>query len=264
MAPVNSEVNCLDPVATGNVSITKSITIDCHEGFVANDSTGTTILINFDLFDASDARKSVRLRNLNIHGVTSNTRGIRIFSSVPVPDSAVHIEDCVIDGIPGTPGSGIADNRTGGGRLLITNTTIRNTSGTAISHLPNSGSTRVDITIDNVRIYNCAFGIAVSSGARVVVTNSVIADCSNAGLYAEGPIAPSDFHANNLALNNNATAIQQVAGGTIRIGNSQITNSTANGTIGTVFSYGNNRVLGNAGTTALTPVGADSHSNGQQ
>ncbi len=264
VVPINGEVNCLDPGSYGNANITKSITIDCHEVFQSSNPSGNAILINFDLFDASDVRKSVRLRNLNLQGLNTGTRGIRIFSGSAVPDSEVSIEDCMIDGYYGTPGRGIEDNRSGGGRLLITNTTIRNVGGTAIAHAPFTGSTRLDITIDNVRIYNCQFGVTSGSGGRVVVTNSVISDCSSAGLYVEGPTSPGDLHANNLVLNNNAIGIQQVAGGTVRIGNSQITNSTTNGTVGTVFSYGNNRTLGNAGTTALTPVGADSHAKGQQ
>ena len=264
VTPVNGEVNCLDPGSYGSVSITKSITIDCHEVFAGHSPAATAILINFDLFAVSDTRKSVRLRNLNIQGRDSGVRGIRIFSSAAVPESAVHIEDCLIDGTFGAPGRGIEDNRTGGGRLLITNTTIRNTGGAAISHAPNSGSGRIDITVDNVRIYNCLFGIAITSGARLVVTNSLISGSTSAGLFADGPLGASDLHANNLVLNNNATAIQQSAGGTIRIANSQITNSTANGTVGAVFSYGNNRTFGNAGVTTLTPVGADSHDKGQQ
>jgi hypothetical protein len=98
----------------------------------------------------------------------------------------------------------------------------------------------------------------------MVITNSVIASCVNAGLYAEGPLAASELHANNVVLNNNGIGIQQTPGGTIRVGNSEITNSTINGTSGTVNSYGNNRVAGNAGATTLTPVGADSHDKGQQ
>jgi len=144
------------------------------------------------------------------------------------------------------------------------NTTISNLGGTAISHAPTSGSTRVDITVDNVRIFNCLFGVAASNGARVTVTNSVISGCTTAGLFAEGPLGASELHANNVVLNNNGTAIQQVAGGTIRIGNSEITNSTTNGTSGTVNSYGNNRVGGNAGVTTLTPIGLDTHDKGQQ
>ena len=265
MTAVNGEVNILDPGGYGNVQITKSITIDAHDAVgKSHVALGATILINYDLFAASDTRKSVRLRNLNIQALNAGTRGIRIFSSTPVPGTFVHIEDCVIDGAYGTPGRGIEDNRTGGGKLLITNTTIRNVGGTAIAHAPYSGADRIDITIDNVKISNCLFGIAASSGARIVVTNSVISDCTDAGLFVEGPLAPSDLHANNLVLNHNGTGLQQTAGGTIRIANSQITNSTTNGTAGTVFSYGNNRTLGNAGVTTLTPVGADSHGKGQQ
>jgi hypothetical protein len=264
VTPINGEVNCLDPGSYGSVTITKSITIDCHEVFSGHSSSTNTIVINFDLFAASDTRNSVRLRNLTISGRGSGTRGIQIFSSAPVPESIVHIEDCLIDGTFGSPGRGIEDKRLGGGRLLITNTTIRNVAGAAISHSPLSGSARIDITVDNVRIYNSLFGIAITSGARLVVTNSVISGSTSAGLFADGPLAASDLHASNLVLNNNATAIQQGAGGTIRIANSQITNSTANGTVGAVFSYGNNRTLGNAGVTVLTPVGGDSHDKGQQ
>jgi hypothetical protein len=261
---VNGEVNILDPGSYGQFSISKSITIDGHDAFAGVTNTGSGVLINYDLFAGTDTRKSVRLRNLSIQGNNTGFRGIRIFSSVAVPGSVVHIEDCLIDGQFGSPGRGIEDQRTGGGRLLITNTTIRNLAGTAISHNPNSGSARSDITIDKVQIYNCLEGIRAGSGARIVVTNSVISGCAHAGLYAEGPLAASDLHANNLVLNNNVVALQQVGGGTIRIANSEITNSTANGTLGSIFSYGNNRTFGNAGVTTLIPVGLDSHDNGQQ
>jgi len=84
-------------------------------------------------------------------------------------------------------------------------------------------------------------------------------------LAGTGHLVLSTLHANNVALNNNGIGIQQASSGAnIRIGNSDITNSTTNGTSGTVNSYGNNRVAGNAGTTTLTPVGPDSHDKGQQ
>ena len=169
-----------------------------------------------------------------------------------------------MDGAFGSSARGIEAARSGGGSLLVTNTTIRNMAGTGISHAPPAGAARIDIAIDNVRIFNCLFGVAVGNGGKMVISNSVIANCVNAGLYAEGPLVASELHANAVVLNANATAIQQTPGGTIRIGNSDITNSTANGTSGTVNSYGNNRVAGNAGVTTLTPVGLDSHDKGQQ
>ena len=45
---VNGEINCLDPGGFGSVTITKSITIDCHEVFASVLHTGTFgITINF-------------------------------------------------------------------------------------------------------------------------------------------------------------------------------------------------------------------------
>src|SRR3990172_5009777 len=69
---VNGEINCLDPGGFGAVTITKSITIDCHEVFASILNSGTNgIIINFDAFQAADIRKTVRLRNLNINGANT-------------------------------------------------------------------------------------------------------------------------------------------------------------------------------------------------
>ncbi len=261
---VDGVISCINPGGYGAVTITKSITIDCHEVFAGASHGGTNgVLINFDSFSGSDTKRSVRLRNINYQGTDTGVRGIRIYGAAS-SGSKVHVEDCVIDGNFTSPGRGIEDNRSGGGSLLVTNTTIRNLAGTAISHAPTTGTTKLDIAIDRVRISNCLYGIAVGNGGKMVITNSVIASCVNAGLYAEGPLVASELHANNVVLNNNGIGVQQAPGGTIRIGNSEITNSTTNGTSGTVNSYGNNRVAGNAGVTTLTPVGPDTHDKGQQ
>src|SRR5438552_2281255 len=54
---VNGEINCLDPGGFGAVTITKSITIDCHEIFASILSSGTNgINIPFDSFGAGDTR----------------------------------------------------------------------------------------------------------------------------------------------------------------------------------------------------------------
>src|SRR5687768_10540126 len=57
---VNGEINCLDPGGFGAVTITKSITIDCHEifaGILASSVTG--VIINFDSFTAAgETRKT--------------------------------------------------------------------------------------------------------------------------------------------------------------------------------------------------------------
>src|SRR2546430_8877596 len=66
---VDGEIDALDPGGFGTVTITKSITIDCHEVLASILNAGTTgVIINFNSFQGTDTRKSVRLRNLNING----------------------------------------------------------------------------------------------------------------------------------------------------------------------------------------------------
>src|SRR5687768_17035392 len=59
---VNGEINCLDPGGFGAVTITKSITIDCHDihASILNSSVNG-ISIPFDNFTApTETRKTVR------------------------------------------------------------------------------------------------------------------------------------------------------------------------------------------------------------
>src|SRR6478752_2196460 len=73
---VNGEINCLDPGGFGAVTITKSITIDCHEVFASILHAGTNgINIAFNNFAATDVRKTVRLRNLNLNGTNTGLVG---------------------------------------------------------------------------------------------------------------------------------------------------------------------------------------------
>ncbi len=88
-------------------------------------------------------QKSVRLRNLNINGsggasaAVLGLRGIRISGgAVGAANSEVIVEECVINGSFGNPGRGIEDVRSGGGKLIVTNTTIRNMAGAGIVDHP--------------------------------------------------------------------------------------------------------------------------------
>src|SRR5690242_17768637 len=91
---MNGEINCLDPGGFGTVTITKSITIDCHEVFASILASGTQgIIIN--ITNASDSLKTVRIRNLNISGAGSNARsGIRGINIIAA--NAVFIEDSMV------------------------------------------------------------------------------------------------------------------------------------------------------------------------
>jgi hypothetical protein len=271
---VHGEISTLDPGGYGTVTITKSITIEGTQGqgygSILN-AFGSGVTINFDNFTAAgETQKTVRLRNLNINGSGGATaanfglRAIRIVGGAASAGSEVFVEDCVLDGSTVSPGRGIEDARTGGGRLIVTGTTVRNMSGAGIVIFPASGGTRIDAAIDNVRVHNCGFGIVASSGARMVVSNSVISNNTNHGLGVEGPFGAAEMHVTNCRISSNATGILQTAGGTVRIANSDIVFNTTNGTSGTVLSYGNNRFAGNAGSSAVAAIGADTHDKGQQ
>src|SRR4051812_20382955 len=138
---LNGEINCLDPGGFGAVTITKSITIDCHEVFASILNSGTNgINIPFNSFSAADVRKTVRLRNLNLNGVDTGIVGIRITGGSVIAAGVVIIEDCLIDGEFASSATGVSDERTGGGELYMSHTTVRNTGLNGVVVLPGQGA----------------------------------------------------------------------------------------------------------------------------
>jgi hypothetical protein len=134
---LNGEINCLDPGGFGAVTITKSITIDCHEVFASILNSGTNgINIPFDSFNAADVRKTVRLRNINFNGVDTGANGIRITGGAVIAAGVVLIEDCLLDGNFAGNARGISEERIGGGELYVSNTTVRNVGQIGIASMP--------------------------------------------------------------------------------------------------------------------------------
>ena len=250
---VNGEINCLDPGGFGAVTITKSITIDCHEIFASILNAGTNgVIIAYDSFGGTDVKKTVRLRNINFNGVTTGVNGIRILGGVASAGSAVFIEDCLIDG---NSGRGISDERTGGGELSVSHTTVRDMAGTGIAIL-----STLQVTLDNVRVQNANIGIGVAAGGKVMITNSVFSGNTAAGIAGD---AGSQITVDNSVTSNNGTGIQ--SGGTTRLSNTDISfNGTGVSGAGLSLSFGNNRISGNtAAGNALTPIGGASSTFGQ-
>jgi hypothetical protein len=268
---VNGEINCLDPGGFGAVTITKSITIDCHEVFASILNAGTNgINIVLDSFAATDVRKTVRLRNLNFNGVATGLTGIRITGGAIITAGAVFIEDCVIDGNFSGAARGISEERTAGGKLFVTNTVVRNVGQTGIQVNPiAAGATvagqRIDAAFDNVRVENANFGLAVGNNGLAMINRSVFAGNTQAGIEVEGPLAASQVHVSNSVSSNNGIGVENGGGmATIRLSNNDI---VLNGTAfsGATLSFNNNRVQGNGALgTAPTPIGSPSNPTGLQ
>lgn len=260
---VHGEINCLDPGGFGAVTITKSITIDCHEVFASIlNSSVTGVTINFTNFTAvGEVRKTVRLRNLNINGANTGLNGVRIIGSAAATGTEVFIEDCLIDGQFGSPGRGIEDFRQGGGLLVVDNTTIRNVASAAVSVDPTgaggASSASITVRISNSRVGFTVFGLNFGSNVKASIFNTVVTGVTNAGIFAvQNSGGTTEIAVDHSIINSNGTGVNASSANTIiRVSNSTLMN---NGTLftaaggGQVLSYGNNQT---GGAALGSPVG---------
>jgi hypothetical protein len=262
---LNGEINCLDPGGFGGVTITKSITIDCHEIFASINNAGfTAINIAFDSFtQAGEVRKTVRLRNLLFNGVDTGTTAIRITGGGIVAGGTVLVEDCLIDGNFGGTARGIDDVRSGGGKLTVTNTTIRDNGSAGVSVLPAGGASNIQVLLNNVRAYNNGTGAQFGNLTRVMIDQSAFDGNAGAGVLT---VAGAIVNVNRSVMSHNASGVQ-ANGGSIVLSNSDITFNTSQGVNvsgGTVTSFGNNRISNNAAVgTTPTLIGSTSNPSGQ-
>jgi hypothetical protein len=257
---VGGEINCIDSGGFGPLTISKSITIDCHDVFASIINAGANgINIAFDNFAATDTRKTVRLRNLNINGIASGLIGINILGGTNAANSMVFIEDCLVDGMSAGPMRGISDTRSGGG-LSIANTTVRNIGGIAIGIAPAGGGPPIDATFHHVRAQHADIGIRVGRPARVLINHSVLSGNTTAGIEVDAGI---EVNISNSTISNNGIGVRS-GGGPIRLSNNEISFNRV-GIGGPTTSFGNNRISGNvAPGTAPTAAGAISNDLGQQ
>ena len=244
------EIDVLDPGGFGAVTILKSITIDATGTFASILASGTFgIVINAAGID-------VTIRGLQINGAGGGITGIRIVAA-----NRVHIQDCAIFGFTGGAAIGINDVRTAGGKLFITNTTIRDNGQSGVVVLPSAGSTAIQAFLHNVRLEgNGNAGVTASTGSRVTISNSLAARNTNYGLYANSGAGTAELNAESCMMVGNGQGVFADTGSTIRMSNLHVTNNTTGlaGT-GTFATYGNNRIAGNnAGNSvpgAPVPIG---------
>lgn len=244
------EINCLDSAGFGAITIGKSLTIDGTSNLASILATGTTgIIIN-------GAGIDVTIRDVAINGATGGITGIRIVAA-----ARVVIQNCVIFGFTGGVAIGINDQRTTGGKLFITDTTVRNNGQSGVVVFPSSGSTAIQASLYNVRLVgNGNAGLAASNGSRVTISQSFVSGNTNFGLYANSGSGTSELNAENCLVAANGQGVFADAGSTVRISNLHVTNNTTGLGGGGVFAtYGNNRIAGNTGGNSVpgspAPIG---------
>ena len=248
------EINALDPGGYGTVTITKSITIDgtgTHASILASGTNG--VIIN-----NAAVPPVVVLRGLSINGTggvgTDGIHGIRVLSG-----ATVFVEDVTIDGFSS---NGIDFHPAANAEVYVTNTSIRNVGGSAIFASVTTGLGT--ILVDGSRLENNGHGVNASNNTRVTVNNSVVANNTNVGLFAQttvGTASPVQMSVERTVVASNGTGIQATGVGaasqptTIRITNTTIVNNTTgiNATApAVVASFGNNRIAGNTTNGAPT------------
>jgi hypothetical protein len=251
---INGIINCIDSGAYGAVTITKSITIDCHDVFASilngNDqSSFTGVIINVGA-DPKDPWRTVRLRNIDISGSGNGNVGISILSA-----AAVILEDLEITG---NVKQGISDARTeaAGSMLSIKNTVVANNAGPGISATAQNNT----LMLDNVQSLKNAFGLALGKTNTATVARSVFSNNTTAGIETD---PGGQLMLDSSMVSHNATGIVS-NGGAVAFSNSDIAfNTTA--ITGATTSFGNSRIFGNgAAGMAPSPAGAATPALGQQ
>jgi hypothetical protein len=249
-------INCIDSGAYGAVTITKSITIDCHDVFASilnaspPDQPGTTtgVIINVGV-DAKDPWRTVRLRNIDISGAGSGNIGISIMAA-----AAVILEDLEVTG---NVKQGINDARTDGNTMLtIRNSVVANNGGPGIA----AGAQMNTLVLDNVQSNKNAYGISLAKTNTATITRSVFSNNATAGVEAD---SGGQLMLDSSIVSYNGTGIS-ASGGAVAFANSNITfNATAFS--GATTTFGNNRIFGNAAAgMAPAPAGASAPALGQQ
>ncbi|HKS62368.1 MAG TPA: right-handed parallel beta-helix repeat-containing protein [Xanthobacteraceae bacterium] len=229
----NGEIDCLDPGGFGQVTITKSITIDC--GGVTGGILSS--LVNGVIVNAG-VNDRIVLRNLNIQGVGNGSTGVRFLGGLHLTLENVRIQ--------GTTGIGVDVNKTASGNLYMHNAYITQT-GTAVRLFTGAGGINAilnDVKIDAVT----GNGLEVASGSTVAtIANSAITNVTGSALITSGG---GFINADKNIFAKNATgANAQAAGSSIRISNNAFNdNGVAFAvTSGNISSSNTNTVVGTVG-----------------
>ena len=249
---VNGIINCIDSGAFGTVTIVKSVTIDCHDVFasILNAKEGVNgIIINIPVNAEKDPLRTVRLRNLDISGVSIGNAGVSILAA-----ASVIMEDM---SITGQVKDGISDKRTEGNSMLaIKNAIIANNGGVGIA----AGAQASTITLDNVHSLKNSYGIALAKNNTATITRSVFSNNTTAGVEAD---SGGQMMLDNSVVGHNLTGIA-ANGGPVALANSNVA-FNATGITGATTTFGNNRIYGNTVPgVAPSPAGAAASALGQQ
>jgi hypothetical protein len=231
------EISVLDPGGYGGVTITKAITINGRGTLAGVLVSGTNgIVVNAGVNDV------VVLRSLDVNGIGTGTNGVHF-----VAGKALHVEDCDIYGFAG---QGINFAPAGDSQLFVDRTRIRNNAGGAI-HVHPGPAGFADAAIGHVEMHRNGRGIRAEDGSSVLVRNSLAAGNAMAGFNVVSAARVAKMTVEGSAATANMTGVRASGAlASVLLNDSTIADNTDLGLSnagGSIVSWGNNRVHGNAG-----------------
>lgn len=242
---VGGEIDVLDAAGFGAVTITKSITIDGTGGFGATLAAGTTG-ININITAASDARKTVRLRNLSINGLVTGLDGIRVVAA-----TQLFVDDVLIDGFSQ---NGINVSATGT-YVSVRNSVIRNIAHSGINLQPGGASPRGVVSIEGCSVSTTENGISATEGVKATIRDSAILH-NQIGVLGQR----ADITLINSLIAHGGRGVMSRSGNTIRLSSMTITLNDTGLVLdgGKIVSYKNNVVDANvtdgAPSSSVSPI----------
>ena len=194
------------PGEYNSVIITKSVQIIADQGQASiSGSTSGIGSVFAGIFVNAGPSDVVLVRGMIVdrHGSTSGG-GIGL-----VAGGALHVENCTL--VNAGAEFGIHFRPSGNSELVVSNSTIANNAGGGIDVRPGAGVSAT-VTIDNTRILNNGFGIAVFNRGHVTARNSTIAG-NTRGVRATGGDASARIA--NTTISGNQTGLVAANGSQI-------------------------------------------------
>jgi hypothetical protein len=245
------QITCLDPNTTAEISIlfSGSVTIDCLGLNLVGPGGQVGLVLD-------GTNQVVKIRNLTMSGVTGGLSAISFTGS-----GTLILENCVFENFTGGPA--IEIEPTGAFNLVITNSRISNSAAGMLIQ-PSSGGS-VNATFDRVTVtQNSGGGIKINTASGPVtvdMTASVITDNTGNGLNAVSGAAGAAMISigHSVISQNGAAGVQANGANAAALIDTTLLDSNGAGALeaigsGRILTYGNNRIVGSAGTGFTGPA----------
>ena len=242
------EIDIVDNGPYGTVTINKSIVLNGEPGLASIIASGTN-----GIAISAGASDRIILRNLQINGTGSGTRGIRIISA-----GEVIIEHCSIWGFTER---GISVENTSATKVTVVDSWIYGnfvTGGDGIVFSPVSST--VNGVLDNVKVdHIIGRGIYANNGTTLAVRNSIVAQ-SGSGVVVDQTAGTTAVTISQSTITNNGTGLRNGSGNpSTRLDNVTIEHNDigVDFNAGVIASFGNNHISQNSANNGggFTPVG---------